>query len=169
GSPNLRYTWLFGNGDSMFKSTTSNPNNIKYDTANRNWYNVTLIVENQWGTEIEEVCAITRDSMGYIKVLPQPKVGFSSDPGFFTTVAFPKFKFFNETKVRWESPGGMDYLWHFGSDDEDDTSTLKNPIHTYPADTLQYWVHLTANYRYMDINSVEHVCTDTISQLRKIG
>jgi gliding motility-associated-like protein len=170
-SPNLRYTWWFGNGDTMLKSTTPSPQNVKYDTAKRTWYDVTLIVENQWGAGSDQVCAVRKDSLGYIKVLPQPKAGYSSDPGFFTTVAFPKFKFFNETQVRWY--GGntqtyMDYQWHFGTDNPDDTSTQYNPIHSYPADTNQYYVHLTSTLNYIYKNQL-YTCWDTISQLRKIG
>lgn len=170
-SPNLRYTWWFGNGDTMLKSTTPSPQNVKYDTAKRTWYDVTLIVENQWGAGSDQACAVRKDSLGYIKVLPQPKAAYSSDPGFFTTVAFPKFKFFNETKVRWfggNSQTYMDYLWHFGTDDPDDTSTLYNPIHSYTADTNQYYVHLTSTLNYMYKNQL-YTCWDTISQLRKIG
>ncbi len=167
-SPNLRYTWWFGNGDTIRKSTTFNPQNIKYDTAKRTWYDVSLIVDNQWGVNDTQVCRIQKDSIGYIKVLPQPKAGYSSDPGFFTTVAFPKFKFFNETKVRWTSPGAMSYLWHFGTDDVDDTSTLYNPIHSYTADTNKYYVHLTSTYTY-NYKGTDFTCWDTISQLRKIG
>ncbi|MCC6818760.1 MAG: gliding motility-associated C-terminal domain-containing protein, partial [Bacteroidia bacterium] len=167
-SSNLRYTWWFGQGDTILKSTTFNPKNVKYDTAKRTWYDVTLIVDNQWGSGPDQACSIRKDSIGYVKILPQPKVGYSSDPGFFTTVAFPKFKFFNETKVRWTSPGEMSYLWHFGSDDPEDTSTQYNPIHSYTADTNQYYVHLTATYTYF-YKGEEYTCWDTISQLRKIG
>jgi hypothetical protein len=169
GSTQLRYTWYFGNGDSVYKSTNPIPPVVTYDTANRNWYNVRLEIDNQWGTNEEDKCTIVRDSISYIKILPQPVALFSSDPGFFTTVAFPKFKFQNETKWRWETPGVVDYLWQFNYGDEDDTSTQKHPIHTYPADTMNYWVHLTSKYTFTDINNVEHVCWDTIGQARRIG
>jgi len=169
GSPNLRYTWDFGNMQSIQSGTDPSPSNIVYDTAKRDWYTVTLIVENKWGTNDDQVCAVRLDKPAYIKVLPQPVAQFSSDPANFTTVAFPKFKFANETKVRWESPGAMDYLWHFGENDEDDTSTEKHPVKSYPADTMSYWVHLTSTYRYIDIHNNEHVCWDTTGQPRKIG
>ncbi len=168
GSSNLRYNWFFGNNDSIVNSTTFNPQNIKYDTAKRNWYDVSLRIDNKWGSLPGQVCSITRDSFQYIKVLPQPKAGFSSDPGFFTTVAFPKFKFFNETKVRWSNPGAMSYLWYFGTGDLDDTSTKANPIHTYADDTMKYFVHLTSTYTY-NYKGQDYTCWDTISQLRKIG
>jgi hypothetical protein len=40
---NIKYEWVFGNNST---STIANPIDIKYDTANRNWYDVTLIVTN---------------------------------------------------------------------------------------------------------------------------
>jgi gliding motility-associated-like protein len=170
GSPNLRYNWWFGNGESIANSTTFNPQNILYDTAKRNWYDITLLVENRWGGNPGDVCSIRKDSIGYVKVLPQPKAGFSSDPGFFTTVAFPKFKFFNETKIRWTNNGKMDYLWYFGTGDLDDTSTQVHPIYSYVDDTAKYYVHLTSTYTYYDpITMQDYTCWDTISQLRKIG
>lgn len=169
-SSNLRYNWWFGNGDSIVNSTNFNPQNIRYDTAKRTWYDVTLVIDNRWGVNPEDVCSIRKDSIAYVKVLPQPKAGFSSDPGFFTTVAFPKFKFFNETKIRWTDNGRMDYEWNFGTGDLDDTSTKVNPIHSYTADTMQYYVHLKSTYRFWDtIKMQEHLCWDTTSQLRKIG
>lgn len=163
----LLYTWDYGNGQSLSKSTNAAPQNIVYDTAKRTWYDVSLTIDNQWGTNPDQVCTIRKDSIGYIKVLPQPKVAFSSDPGFFTTVAFPKFKFFNETKIRWSYPGKLDYTWHFGTDDIDDTSSAVNPIKQYTADTAKYRVHLTAEYSFM-YKGVLETCIDTIGHVRKI-
>ncbi|HEY1045624.1 MAG TPA: hypothetical protein VGF79_04240, partial [Bacteroidia bacterium] len=164
GSSNLRYSWWYGNGDSIIRSTSAVQPNIPYDTANRNWYDVKLRVENVWGAGATETCPSEKFVADYVKVIPQPKAGFSSDPGFFTTVAFPKFKFFNETKYRWINPASMKYTWHFGTDDEDDTSTQVNPIHTYSNDTMKYWVHLTSEISYGGLT-----CWDTFGQLRKIG
>jgi len=154
---NLIYDWNLGNGTS---STLANPNNIKYDTANRNWYNVKLTISNKWG---DSSCVSEIQKLEYIKILPQPKASFTSDPDFFTTVAFPKFKFKNGTQIRW----GLDsvgYLWNFNSKDPDDTSTKINPIKNYPVDTTTYWVSLVSKFTYEDVT-----CTDSISQLRKIG
>ena len=167
-SQKLLYSWWFGNGDSMIQSTNFNPQNVLYDTANRNWYDIRLTVDNQWGIGPDQACSITRDSLDYIKVLPQPKAGFMSDPGFFTTVAFPKFKFFDETKIRWTDHGVVKYEWNFGTGDIDDTSTQKNPVKTYSDDTMKYFVHLKYDYVYT-FNNQEYSCWDTISQLRKIG
>jgi hypothetical protein len=154
---NLIYDWNFGNGSS---STLANPSNIKYDTAKRNWYNVKLIVSNKWG---DSSCVSEIQKLEYVKILPQPKANFISDPDFFTTVAFPKFKFTNRTQIRW----GLDsvaYLWNFNSKDPDDTSSKINPIKTYPVDTTTYWVSLVSKFTYKDVT-----CTDSVSKLRKIG
>ncbi len=171
GSPNLRYTWYYGNGDTLRKSTIGNPQK-RYDTAQRGWYDVTLIVHNQWGANDDQACSIQKDSVDYVRVLPQPKAAFSSDPGFFTTVAFPKFKFKNETQYRWGAEN-MSYLWSFDLNDIEDTSTQINPIKTYPADTTVYWVNLMARYTYPasgDITiSEDVVCEDSIGAFRKIG
>ena len=168
---NVNYSWYYGNGDSLLNSTNANPQGIKYANSIQKWYNVKLVVDNQWGALPTEVCRVTRDSQAYVRVLPQPKAGFSSDPGFFTTVAFPKFKFFNETKIKW---GPMTYLWNFDNQNNpDDTSTQMNPIHTYPADTTIYWVYLKSSFTYprsQDSSIADDiVCWDTISQKRKIG
>jgi gliding motility-associated-like protein len=171
GSPNLRYTWYFGNGDTLRKSNLSNPQKV-YDTAKRDWYDVTLIVHNQWGSADDQACSTQKDSLDYVRVLPQPKAGFSSDPGFFTTVAFPKFKFKNETQYRWGAEN-MSYLWSFDLADLDDTSTQINPIKSYPSDTTVYWVNLQAKYTYYAANDItideDVVCEDSIGYLRKIG
>lgn len=166
-SPNLRYTWNFGNGKQMLQSTVNNPQNVEYDTAKRTWYDIHVEVENQWGTGNGQSCITTKDAPGYIKILPQPKAGFSSNPGYNTTVAFPKFNFQNETKIRWSNPGKIDYLWDFGTGDPDDTSSQLNPIYAYPADTNKYRVHLSSVYSF-NYNSTLHECVDTIGQVREI-
>lgn len=154
---NLIYDWDFGNGAS---SNLSNPSNVKYDTANRNWYDVKLIISNKWG---DSSCVSEIQKLDYIKILPQPKASFTSDPDFFTTVAFPKFKFKNGTQIRW----GLDsvkYVWNFNSKDPDDTSTKINPIKNYPTDTTTYWISLVSKFTYEDVK-----CIDSVSQLKKIG
>ena len=171
GSSNLRYTWDFGNGETLIKSTNGNPQ-VRYDTAQRGWYNVSLTVHNQWGANDDQACSIKKDSVDYVRVLPQPKAAFSSDPGYFTTVAFPKFKFKNETKYRWGEEN-MSYLWSFNLNDIEDTSTQINPIKVYPADTTVYWVNLMAKYTYPAFGDItideDVVCEDSIGRPRKIG
>ncbi len=168
GSANLRYTWIFGNGDSLIKSSNSAPQNIQYDTAKNSWYDVSLIVYNQWGSSDNEACSVRKDSLNYVLVLPQPTASFISYPEYYTTVADPEFTFINKTKVRsgWNS---MSYLWTFSSD-PDDTSTQVNPKHTYAADTFSYWVNLFAGYYYVDnITQLHYSCWDSTGEPRKVG
>ena len=155
---NTLYRWDFGNGDT---SNLSNPFNIRYDTANRQWYDVVLTIRNQWGSSGACVTTLFKDN--YIKILPQPKAAFLSEPNFFTTVAFPKFKFTNKTQIRW----GLDsvkYLWNFNNKDLDDTSTQINPIKIYPVDTTVYLVNLISSFTYNGVT-----CYDSVGALRKIG
>jgi gliding motility-associated-like protein len=154
---NIKYRWDFGNGDT---SNVANPFNIRYDTANRQWYDVTLTIRNEYGSG---VCATTLYKPDYIKILPQPKAAFGSEPNFFTTVAFPKFKFKNQSTIRWGADS-VSYLWNFNSKDIDDTSTQINPIKIYPVDTTTYWVNLIAYFTYKNVT-----CSDSIGALRKIG
>lgn len=167
-SPKLHYSWWFGNGDSLSGAQASRPRDIRYDTANRNWYDVSLIVSNRWGTAYGQACSIRKDAIDLIKVLPQPKVGFNSDPEFFTTVAFPKFNFRNNTFIRWTDHGSFDYLWNFDNNNPDDTSSETHPTHVYNMDTAIYNVHLQATYTYI-FNNEEYVCMDSMTQSRKIG
>jgi gliding motility-associated-like protein len=153
---NIKYEWIFGNNST---STIANPINIKYDTANRNWYDVNLIVTNDWGGGVCQ-SILTKDD--YIKILPVPDAQFINEPNF-TTVAFPKFKFINQTQIRW----GLDsvkYLWSFNFPDTEDTSTQINPIKNYKADTSRYWVNLISSFTYEDVT-----CLDSTSNILTIG
>lgn len=163
----LRYTWDFGNGITINNSTNANPSNILYDTAKRDWYDVKLAVENQWGADAADKCITEQFADNFIKVLPAPDAEFSSNPGYSTTVAFPKFIFQNETKVRWENPGRMEYTWHFGIGAEDDTLKAKHPTYIYPADTNKYWVNLLSEFKYNE-GSTEYTCYDSIGKVREI-
>ncbi|MES2617751.1 MAG: gliding motility-associated C-terminal domain-containing protein [Bacteroidota bacterium] len=169
-STNLRYSWDFGQGQSTSFSTNGNPTGIKYDTANRNGYNVKLTVYNQWGATQAEACPATIDSLNYVRIWPTPVVDFTSDPALFTTVAFPKFKFFNQTKAAF---GPIKYYWNFGNTDPNDTTNESyevNPIHIYPSDTMKYRVFLGAEYNYYDIRQATWMpCYDSISHPRVIG
>ncbi|MBC7426006.1 MAG: gliding motility-associated C-terminal domain-containing protein, partial [Bacteroidia bacterium] len=101
-----------------------------------NGYDVKLVTTNSFpGGK----CVTVTDKPGYIKVWPNPVADFTSDPEFFTTVALPRFNFINKSKIKF---GTMSYLWSFGTDNPDDTSTKKDPTFTYTEDTLKYWVSL---------------------------
>jgi gliding motility-associated-like protein len=167
-SPKLKYSWQFGNGESSIDNSTHLANNVSYDTANRNWYDVVLKIDNRWGEDANMVCSVIKDSISYIKVLPQPKADFISNPGDETTVAFPKFKFENKTNVRWQSPGYMSYIWHFGIGDVDDTVMSVHPVYIYPPDTNKYRVHLSSIFNF-PIDTVIRQCQDTIGKVRIIN
>ena len=154
---NLEYHWDFGNGDTSIQSSEFN---IRYDTANRNWYDVVLTVTNNWGNG---KCISKKVKIDYVKILPQPSANFTVDPNLFTTVAFTKFKFANQTKIRWGSDS-VKYLWNFNLKDGDDTSTKKSPIKIYPSDTATYIASLASSFSYGGVT-----CIDSILKQIKIG
>ncbi len=161
---NIKYSWWFGNGDSIYKSDAHSPQNIKYDSASRNGYNIKLMVSNQWGINDDQSCNTTTERISYIKVWPVPIAAFTTDPNFFTTVAFPKFKFINQSKIKF---GELTYLWNFDQNNQDDTSTQIHPLHHYKADTAKYWVNLQAIYQYQ-YNGENLYCMDSVGQRREI-
>ena len=154
---NLEYYWDLGNGDT---STIANPFNIQYDTANRQWYDVKLTVTNNWGGG---KCITTLSKLDYVKILPQPKADYYTDPNYFTTIAFPKFKFVNQTKIRW-GEDSLKYLWNFDLKNPDDTSTKKSLVKIYPDDTAVYTTFLISSFTYQGVT-----CRDSISKTVKIG
>ena len=154
---NLEYFWNLGNGGT---STQANPFGIKYDTANRNWYDVSLVITNNWGGG---KCITTLTKPDYVKILPQPTADYYTDPNYFTTVAFPKFKFINQSKIRW-GEDSVKYLWNFNIKNSDDTSTRKSPIKFYPDDTAIYITSLVSSFTYQGVT-----CKDSIAKSVKIG
>jgi hypothetical protein len=168
-SPNLRYSWWFGNGDSLVNSSEGQPANIMYDSAKQGWYDVRIVVHNKWGSKAGEVCSVQRNLPGYVKVLPQPRASFTSNPVYYTTTSSPEFTFINKTSVRWGAEK-MKYLWYFDTRTSNDTSTKKDPVHRYPSDTANYWVNMIATYHFTDgLTQTEYTCQDSTSQPRKVG
>ena len=154
---NLKYSWDFGNGTT---STKSSPFNVKYDTANRNWYDVVLTITNDWGNG---QCVTKLPKLDYVKILPQPIAGFYTEPNDFTTVSFPKFKFVNQTKIRW-GDDSVKYLWNFDIKNPDDTSSKKSLLKIYPNDTATYITQLRSSFTYQDVT-----CYDSVVKILKIG
>lgn len=153
----LKYNWDFGNGTT---STQSSPINVKYDTANRNWYDVVLTITNDWGNG---QCVTKLPKLDYVKILPQPIASFYTEPNNFTTVSFPKFKFVNQTKIRWGNDS-VKYLWNFDMKNPDDTSTKKSLLKIYSNDTATYITQLRSSFTYQDVT-----CTDSVVKILKIG
>jgi gliding motility-associated-like protein len=154
---NLKYNWDFGNGTT---STQSSPLNVKYDTANRNWYDVVLTITNDWGNG---QCVTKLPKLDYVKILPQPIANFYTEPNNFTTVSFPKFKFVNQTKIRW-GDDSVKYLWNFDIKNPDDTSTKKSLLKIYSNDTATYITQLISSFTYQDVT-----CIDSIIKVVIIG
>lgn len=166
---NLRYSWWFGNGDSLINTSNGSPQGIQYTEAKVGWYDVRLKVSYQWGINQNDYCSTQVDSLDYVRVLPMPKADFTSTPEFLATVSHPEFEFKNNSTIRngWEISY---YQWLFSKTIVDDTSTLKNPIHQYPADTAIHKALLVAYYQYYDYSqNVHFFCKDSVSSDRKIG
>ena len=167
---NLRYSWYFGNGDSLDHSTNGSPQLIKYPIAKQGWYDVKIKVHNQWGTGAGEECTTVKDSLDYVRVLPRPAAAFTSDPAFYATVDAPTFNFTNQSTIRW---GKIYNFYNFDAlNNSDDTSSLDNPSHTYSSDTANYNVSLISYFKYPKnvdlILTEDFLCWDTISATRKI-
>ena len=140
GASKLRYSWDFGNGDTLDHSTDGSPKSIKYPIAKQGWYDVKIKVHNQWGTGAGEECTTTKDSLNYVRILPQPAAAFTSDPVYSATANSPTFNFINQSSIRW---GKIYNFYNFDAlNNSDDTSSLDNPTHNYSSDTGSYNVSL---------------------------
>ncbi len=135
-------TWLWNFGDGAF-STVMNPNHLYPNAAGT--YSVTLLAVSDRG------CDSTIVIPNYITVYPQPDAEFAYTPPF-PTVLKTRIQFVNQ------SIQGESYAWEFG---EGSTSTIANPVFTYPMDTGTYYVTLVA------YNSFG--CADTVQHALRIG
>lgn len=145
----LAYFWDFGNGDT---STLANPSNILF--ANWGKYDVTLTITNTPGP-----CATTLRKPSYIDVWPVPNAMFTSNPNSYTTIALPKFQFFNQSRIADSSI--LRYNWNFGTGTGLDTSTQRDPAFSYGKDTNTYEVRLIA--------ISDKGCRDTAYRMLKVG
>jgi len=145
----LSFDWDFGNGQT---STDANPAAVKY--ANWGSFNVRLVVNNTAGN-----CSTAVNKPAYIEVWPVPVAGFRSDPTFYTTIALPKFQFFNQSTIADQSV--LRYEWNFGTGNPNDTSRRRDPAFSYGKDTATYDVRLIA--------ISDKGCRDTIVRQVKIG
>jgi gliding motility-associated-like protein len=145
----LSFDWDFGNGQT---STDANPAAVKY--ANWGTFNVRLVVNNTAGN-----CSTTVNKPAYIEVWPVPVAGFRSDPTFYTTIALPKFQFFNQSAIADQST--LRYEWNFGTGNPNDSSRRRDPAFSYGKDTATYDVRLIA--------ISDKGCRDTIVRKVQIG
>jgi gliding motility-associated-like protein len=84
---------------------------------------------------------------------------FTSNPNFYTTIALPKFQFFNQSRIADSSI--LRYNWNFGTGTGLDTSTQRDPAFSYGKDTNTYEVRLIA--------ISDKGCRDTAYRMLKVG
>jgi gliding motility-associated-like protein len=155
GRANLEYNWRFIKvnpaGQWEAKSDSADPQ-IQFREAGD--YDVGLMVVNNIGR-----CTTDLLKEKYINVYPVPTAFFQTDPGYFTTLARPRFRMINGSKIEF---GLLNYLWDFGTGDNGDTSTAISPTFVYQdKDTGEYLITLWAES--------ENGCLDSTSQWIKIG
>jgi gliding motility-associated-like protein len=143
------YKWDFGNGDT---SSSPNPSGIIYSKWGK--YKVEITAINPSGP-----CSTTLSKPSYVDVWPVPFSNFVTDPISYTTIALPKFFFFNLSQIEDKSP--LEYRWNFGTKSSADTSREKDPIFSYGKDTSSYIVSL--------ITISDKGCRDTSYRFLRIG
>ena len=98
-----------------------------------------------------------------MEIYPVPVAKFESDPDQLTTIALPKFTFYNKSSV---SSGTLLYRWDFGTGNPRDTSSATNPEFGYPSlDTASYYVSLIT----YTSPAPGVVCSDTAIKWLHIG
>ena len=124
----VNYEWDFG--DSAVDKTNSKVVSHAYQNSGK--YTVRLTVTTAEG------CPISIDKTVF--VIPAPKASFTNTP----TCIDKEARFTNTTTIV-DPTIGVTYLWNFGDpvSGAANTSTLKNPTHTYRKDG-QYFVKMVA-------------------------
>lgn len=144
--------WDFGDG-----GTSVDPNPV-YSFDNTGSFNVTLQANSING------CQNTKTKPVPIYSLPLPNFQLSLPP--FSCSGSPSQ--FTDTTPNPTDSNITSWLWQFNdSGSSDNTSTLKNPVHTY-ASAGQYDVTLTATTNYSCENSITKSVTITQSPLAEI-
>jgi gliding motility-associated-like protein len=130
GSTNC--TWSMGDGTVYTNLCTVTHTYTQAPGVNANCFSVTLIATNQFG------CQQSLTKSNYVCINPTPKAGFTSD---LQAVCDSPFTVqFSDTS---QSTSGLAYFWRFNYPNNNPSSTLQNPSHTYPAGTNTYSVSLT--------------------------
>ena len=129
--------WNFGDGG------TASGDTVSHTYSSPGTYDITLTVTS---TPNAGGCSATLTKPAYVTVFPNPVADFSMNPNpasmFDPTIFFNDLSYHNIVNWYWDI-GGLD------------TSSLQNPIYTFPEDTGNYNVILTVT----DING----CVSTIS------
>jgi len=146
---NLSYYWEF---DTMPRTSTEANPFINYPDAGD--YTIKLIVVNTNGQ-----CSTELVKTDYISVYPVPVAAFTTNPSYYTTLARPRFRMNNNSRIEF---GSMSHFWDFGTDNPNDTSHQFEPeFFYYSDDTGQYLIRLWVES--------EHGCSDSAEQWVRIG
>ena len=106
------YAWNFGDG---FTSLQANPSHTYMETGE---FVVMVTVTSPYG------CTSSAQAYYTLGITPSPSAAFTSDPQMETNMIDPTFHFYDQ------STHADQWNWDFG---DGNTSTLKNPMHTYAA------------------------------------
>jgi gliding motility-associated-like protein len=146
---NVSYYWEF---DTMPRTATQANPTVNYLSAGD--YDIKLIVVNN-----NARCTTELVKPEYVNVYPVPKAGFTTDPGYFTTLARPRFRTKNKSTIEF---GNLNHYWDFGTDDDADTSHQFEPVFVYQdKDTGMYLIRLWVESEYG--------CSDSAQQWIRIG
>jgi gliding motility-associated-like protein len=137
-TPGNTVNWNWNFGDPSSSTNTSTSQNPSHTYSYGGIYTVTLTVTNDQG------CTGTLTIPDMIDVQASPVASFSYTP----TLVFedsPTVSFINT------STGGTSYLWSFGDGPPAGTSTLQNPVYTFPG-TGDYdvWLWVETSYGCRD-------------------
>jgi gliding motility-associated-like protein len=131
-------TWNFGNG------SVSTSNNASYTYTQGGCYGISLTVMSPTG------CLATTSIDSLVCVVTGPSAGFAA-----TTTDIDYFT--GQLELVNTSQGAItNYMWSFG--DGSPNSTLENPIHYYPEETVDSYI---VSLMVTDTNG----CTDTVTHL----
>ncbi len=146
---NVSYFWQF---DTLPRTSTDANPSIQYRNAGD--YDIRLMVINNNGR-----CTTELIKEEYVNVYPVPQAFFRTDPGYFTTLARPRFRMINTSTIQY---GPLSHFWDFGTGIPTDTSHQVSPTFAYQdKDTGTYLIRLWVES--------EHGCSDSSQQWIKIG
>lgn len=142
GFPIVNWQWDFGDGtvvqgDSAPCHIFNNPSN-----PNNRCFNITLIATNSQG------CSANRVKNNFICLTPRPTVNFFANNR--TLCNQPFIVAFFDSSV---SVNGLTYFWEFG---DNNTSTLRNPTHTY----------LNAGCYNVRLTVTDTVCNESVTIIK---
>jgi gliding motility-associated-like protein len=149
----IEYDW-------SINDTFSNQTNSTWTKKliNEGRYRTTLSAVNT--THSPKICAtaITKT----FEVYPNPEADFITDPAFKTTIALPRFRVSNQTRISQVNfSSSIGYKWSWGKDFEIGRDTVENPVIIFSKDTGTYWITLFA--------TTDKGCVDSAMRIVSIG